>query len=103
MLNTVLPLGAVDATAKESLLLMGYDDLYSVQFFGQNLTPWWKQDTNMTIEKSLAQAASDYNTIVQKCKTFDEQLYADAVKAGGEQYAQLCVLAYRQSWPRISW
>jgi hypothetical protein len=51
----------------------------------------------MTIEKSLAQAATDYNTILQQCKTFDEQLYADAVKTGGEQYAQLCVLGYRQS------
>ena len=96
-LNTVLLFKNIGTESKEAVLLIGYDDLYSVQFFGQNIKPWWRKDSAWTFEKVLSQAATDYKTILQKCNAFDEQLYADAVKAGGEQYAQLCVLAYRQS------
>jgi len=97
LLNTLLPATTVGTEPKENLFLIGYDDLYSIQFFGQNLRPWWKRDTTNTIEKELAQAANDYKTVLQKCTAFNEQLNADAKKAGGDDYAQLCVLAYRQS------
>ncbi|MBD0366981.1 MAG: DUF4965 domain-containing protein [Flavisolibacter sp.] len=97
MLNTVLPLGRVGGVPKEGFILLGYDDLYSIQYFNQNLKPWWKQDASQTIEKQLTQAAADYKTIMQQCTAFDQQMYQDAKKAGGEEYAQLCVLAYRQS------
>jgi hypothetical protein len=96
-LNTMLSLGAVGSTPKEGLFLIGYDDLYSVQYFGQNLRPWWKQDTTNTIEKELAEAATDYKSILQKCQAVNDQVYNDAVKAGGEEYAKLCLIAYRQS------
>lgn len=97
LLTTTFNVGTVGTDAKENLLLLAYDDLYSVQYFGQNLRPWWKRDSTNTIEKELAAAASGYKTILQKCTAFNEQLYADAVKAGGEAYANLCVLGYRQS------
>jgi Domain of unknown function (DUF4965)/Domain of unknown function (DUF1793) len=45
----------------------------------------------------LSTAAGEYSSIKSKCDAFDKQLYGDAVKAGGENYAKLCVLAYRQS------
>ena len=34
---------------------------------------------------------------MQQCGAFDKQMYADAEKAGGKNYAELCVLGYRQS------
>ena len=96
MLNTVLDLGTVGKTAAERYILIGYDDLYSVQYFGQNLRPWWREG-GRTIASELAKAASDYKQIMQQCDAFDKKLYADAVAAGGEAYAKLCVMAYRQS------
>jgi Domain of unknown function (DUF4965)/Domain of unknown function (DUF1793)/Domain of unknown function (DUF5127)/Domain of unknown function (DUF4964) len=96
-LNTVVNLGKVGTTGKEQLFLLGYDDLYAVQYFSRNMQAWWKLQAGASIEKELGAAARDYKAIVQRCSAFDEQLHGDAVKAGGEKYAKLCELAYRQA------
>ncbi|MBS1949277.1 MAG: DUF4965 domain-containing protein [Bacteroidetes bacterium] len=75
---------------------LAYDDVYSIQYFHNNLQAWWKKDGE-TIEKVLSKASSDYKLIKSKCEAFDKQLYSDAVSAGGDRYAKLCVAAYRQS------
>jgi hypothetical protein len=95
-LRTWLPLIKANAKPQEQFIMLGYDDLYSVQYFNQNLPPVWKGE-GRTIEKELANAAADYKSVMQQCTAFDQKLYADAKKAGGEKYAQLCVAAYRQS------
>ncbi|RFM28491.1 glutaminase family protein [Deminuibacter soli] len=97
VLNSVVSLGKVSGDSKEQVFLLGYDDIYSIQYFGQNLQPWWKNDASQTIEKQLVKAAADYTTVLQQCNTFNESMYNDAVKAGGKTYAELCALAYRQS------
>ena len=96
-LNTIVSLGKIGGIAKEQLFLIGYDDLFSVQYFQKNLKPWWKENTGITIEQQLSQAAAEYKSVIQKCESFNLQLYTEAVKAGGEKYARLCELAYRQS------
>ncbi len=95
-LKTDANLGAVGSTAKEQVFLLGYDDLYSVQYFGKNLLPWWKEKGS-TIESELSKAAKDYPQIIAKCKQINQTIYNDALKAGGVTYARLCELAYRQS------
>ncbi|MDO3644121.1 glutaminase family protein [Mucilaginibacter sp. L3T2-6] len=95
-LNTVLDFGNIGAAAKDKFVEVGYDDLYSVQYFNQNLKPWWKTAGN-TIEKELANANTDYSLVMQKCNAFNKATYATAFKAGGKNYADLCVMAYRQS------
>ncbi|MGV3538943.1 MAG: glutaminase domain-containing protein [Rufibacter sp.] len=97
MLDTFLPLGKVATTPTHSFVMVGYDDVESVQFFGQNLKPWWKEKTGTTIELELAQAAKDYKNIMQQCHSFDQKMYEDAKSAGGEAYANLCTLGYRQA------
>lgn len=97
MLNTVLSLGKVDKDTVNKLIMLGYDDVYAVQYFGQNLPPWWKDGKNTTIEKELAKAYTDYNAIIGQCKAFNRGMYNTALQAGGEKYAQLCAIAYRQS------
>lgn len=97
MLNSVIPLGSVGNEIVNKIVMIGYDDLYSIQYFGQNLLPWWKDGKNTTIEKELSKAFTDYGPVIIKCKEWNTKLYNDALKAGGEDYARLCVLAYRQS------
>lgn len=77
-------------------MLIGYDDLYSIQYFGQNLKAWWKK-SYATMEELLDKAWDEAATVVQRCEVFDRQLFGDAINAGGETYAKLCVAAYRQS------
>lgn len=86
----------VNVKPVEKRVLLGYDDLNSIQYFGQNLQGWWKKDGGK-IEDVLNRASADYRLIKGKCDAFDKQLYDDAMNAGGEKYAKLCALAYRQS------
>ncbi|WP_276482355.1 glutaminase family protein [Paraflavitalea pollutisoli] len=96
-LNTVMPITAVGKSLIERHLLLGYDEIYSVQYFNTNLRPWWNQDGKQTIEGQLADAEKDYPSVIAKCVAFNSELNKEAVKAGGDQYAHLCALAYRQS------
>jgi hypothetical protein len=95
-LATVVPFGKVGTTPAEQFVMIGYDDINPVQYFGKNLLPWWKENGG-TIESELLDAMTSYKSVVSMCSTFDADLYNNAVKSGGEEYAQLCVLAYRQS------
>ncbi|RZK62367.1 MAG: DUF5127 domain-containing protein, partial [Pedobacter sp.] len=96
-MNTIIPLGKVGATERENFVMLGYDDLYSLQYFHTNLRPWWNTTGKETIENQLQKASAHYSEVMQKCKAFDQKLHQDAVKSGGEKYAQLCILAYRQA------
>lgn len=96
-LNTMIPLGAVDKTPVERFVELGYDEVYAIQYFNKNLRPWWNNSGKETIENQLSNAADEYESVMQQCAAFDKQVYADALKSGGKEYAHLCVLAYRQS------
>lgn len=96
-LNTVIPFGNVGKHPVTQYVALGYDELYSIQYFGKNLRPWWNLSGNEPIEKQLTIATNEYQRIIAQCEVFDKTLYADALKSGGEEYAHLCVLAYRQS------
>jgi len=97
LLNTVLSFDKLSSNAQERHVLIGYDDIYSVQYFGQNLRPYWNKDGNTTIEQQLALAEGNYQGVMKECADFDKQMYADVQKAGGDEYAKLCVAAYRQA------
>ncbi len=96
-LTTLFKEEAITDHEKDHLLLVGYDELYSVQYFKENLKPWWKLDPNMNMDKLLQLANVQYNEVIQKCKKIDKLIYNDALSAGGENYAKLCITAYRQA------
>ena len=79
----------------EALVLFAYDDIKSLRYFGADLTSYWNKD-GMTIEMAMEKALNSYDRLVKKCKEFSDKLYLDAVKAGGEKYADILSLAYRQ-------
>ncbi len=82
---------------KADHVLIGYDDLYSIQYFGENLRAYWNRNGDRTIFDQFAAAEKDYAALMKRCDAFDRQLMADATRTGGRQYAELCALAYRQS------
>ncbi|WP_293788717.1 glutaminase family protein [uncultured Pedobacter sp.] len=96
-LNTIIPFGTVGKAAVEKYVELGYDEIYSIQYFHKNLRPWWNTSGKETIEDQLTAAANDYKAVIAKCEAFNQTLYADALKSGGKEYADLCVLGYRQS------
>lgn len=96
-LNTTVDLGKIGATEKEQVIMLGYDDLYAVQYFGKNLLPWWKKNAKSTIEEQFSLASKEYAIVIKKCEKINATIYNDANKVGGDKYAKLCELAYRQA------
>lgn len=80
----------------EGMIMAGYDDIYSIQYFGENLRPYWNAAGDKTIEGQFEEAAADYKSLVKRSAKFDAELMEDAEQAGGQKYAELCALAYRQ-------
>lgn len=89
--------GKVSGEAVKAHSIIAYDDIYSVQYFGKNLRAWWRRNENMTANQLLHDAEKDYDRLMKVCQAFDQELYQDAVKAGGATYAELCVMSYRQA------
>lgn len=81
----------------EGRFLIGYDDIFSIQYFGENLRPYWNRKGTETILSQFHKANSDYEKLMKKCIAFDYQLMKEATEAGGRRYAELCALAYRQA------
>ena len=82
---------------KSGKVMVGYDDIYSVQYFGENLRPYWNRNGDKTIQDEFNLALKEYDSLMKSCEKFDCRLMADAEKAGGRKYAELCALAYRQA------
>jgi Glutaminase A six helical-hairpin domain/Domain of unknown function (DUF5127)/Domain of unknown function (DUF4964) len=91
----VFDLGQIGKKATSRWLMLAYDDLYSIQYFRQNLRPYWRRN-GMDAEDLLKVSAKEYRSLKKRCAAFDKELMADLRKVGGEKYARLCALAYRQ-------
>ena len=89
---------AVTAEAElknDALFLFAYDDIESIQYFGENLKAYWKKD-GKTIEEAIAEAAKDYETTLARCNDFSDRVRKEATEKGSEKYADLLLLATRQ-------
>jgi len=82
---------------KSGYFMLGYDDIYSIQYFGVNLRPYWNRRGDKNIIDLFSTAAKEYKSLMKACNKFDNTLMKEAIKSGGKEYAELCALAYRQS------
>jgi len=96
-LSVVNDLGKVGKNVSSGFVMIGYDDIYSIRYFGEDLMAYWKRNGTVDIRKAFSLAAVEYGKIMRRCMEFDKQLMEDAEKAGGKKYAGLCALTYRQS------
>ena len=77
--------------------MIGYDDMYSIQYYGTKLRPFWNRNEDKDIFSLFTQAVKEYKSIKKACDEFDNTLMTDAIRCGGKEYAELCALAYRQT------
>jgi hypothetical protein len=96
VLATAFDLGSVGATTVSRHLLLAYDDLFSVEYFNRRLRPYWRRG-NVEADALLKAAVRDYETLKKRCEVFDAELMADLRRAGGEEYARIAALSYRQT------
>ena len=90
-------LEAVSSSPKAGFLMVGYDDLYAIQYFKDNRMAYWKHNGKKNIRQAFEESAKEYRSVMERCRHFDTRLMEDAEKAGGKEYAELCAIAYRQA------
>ncbi len=88
-------LGRVAAAPASCCVVLAYDDLFSIQYMKTNLRPYWRR-TGWEAGDLLRASVREYEALRSRCAAFDEELMADLTRAGGEGYAKLAALAYRQ-------
>jgi hypothetical protein len=89
-------LGNVGADPVERHLILVYDQIYAIEYFHQPLRPYWRLKRTEASDL-LEEADRNYSSLVQRCEKFDADLVANLTRAGGEKYARLAALAYRQA------
>ena len=87
----------ISAEVKDSTLItFAYDDVKSIEYFGKHLSSYWNKNGE-SIVNEIFKAHSDYESVIERCRVFENNLFADAVRAGGEKYAEMLELALRQT------
>lgn len=88
-------LGRVGKAPVSRHMMIGYDEIYSIEYFGKPLRPYWRRN-GATPAQLFQTAERDYSSLVQRCLKFDQELVADATKSGGDRYGKIIALSYRQ-------
>ncbi len=89
-------LGTVGPEPTRRWLMLAYDDVYTIEYLGTRLRPYWRR-SGTEAPQLLQTAARQYRELMARAEDFDRQLVADLVRVGGRGYADLCALAYRQA------
>lgn len=91
-----LAFGSVGSAPVARHLLVAYTQDYAIQLMHQNLRPYWQRNSKPT-STMLDEAEHDYAGLEQRGSAFDSELTADLTRVGGEHYAWLAILSYRQA------
>lgn len=88
-------LGPVGTKVVQRQVIVAYDEIYAIKYFGTRLRPYWRRN-GMEPPALLQKAAKEFPSLLKRCEKFDQNLMADMTKAGGSRYAEICALAYRE-------
>jgi len=90
-----LDLGKVGVKPASSWLMLAYDDIYSIQYMGANLRPFWRRN-GWEAADLLKASTTQRESLFARCEKFDAEFSNDLKTVGGDNYAYLGALAYRQ-------
>ncbi len=94
-LSFLIHLDRVTARLRSRHLVLAYDCIFAVQYLDRSLRPYWRRN-GAEIPQLLRAAEDDYAGLVARCATFDAEVMRDLRRVGGEAYAGLGALAFRQ-------
>jgi hypothetical protein len=95
-LAATLDFGSVGTESVSRHLLVSYTEGYAIQYLQRNLRPYWQRN-NIAPEEMLDSAEQQYPALDARGSAFDTELAADLTKTGGEHYAAIAILSYRQT------
>lgn len=92
----VFNLGEVKSENVSKYVIVGLNERYTVNYFGTYLRPYWMHWYS-SIDNLFVDAVNKYSEIYNESNNFDHKVSYDCAQVGGEEYAQICALAYRQA------
>ncbi|WP_446743562.1 glutaminase domain-containing protein [Silvibacterium acidisoli] len=91
-----LPLGDVGSSPVERHVLLAYTDNGSIEYLGRRLRGYWQRN-GMSEAEMLQRAEQEYPSLEERGVQLDKEIIAEATQSGGEDYAYLISLAFRQT------
>ncbi|MFP3089448.1 DUF4965 domain-containing protein [Treponema sp. TIM-1] len=85
-----------DLSGGEGLVAAAYDDLASINYFGETRRAYWAREGKSFLTL-LEEAVADYEPLRDRCTRFDAELNEKALASGGTDYQRILSLAYRQT------
>lgn len=89
-------LGTVSSTPVTRKAMLAYDDREAVEYMHRAMPDYWRRDGE-SFADMLESAEREQDALTQRANAFDRAIVSDLTAAGGEHYAQLAILAYRQT------
>lgn len=81
---------------KQAGFILAYDDLLSINYFGQWRKAYWT-NTYSTILDAIEASFADKEVTLERAAQLDKDIEAKAYEIGGNAYVYLCNMSYRQS------
>jgi Glutaminase A six helical-hairpin domain/Domain of unknown function (DUF5127)/Domain of unknown function (DUF4964) len=97
MMAVNFDLGQVTASPVTRRAMLAYDDREAVEYLHRQLPDYWRRN-GQTFAGMLEAAEREEDGLLTKAEVFDRALVTDLTNAGGEHYAALATLAYRQTF-----
>ena len=83
------------ATTASSHTLIGYDEVFDIQYMHKNYKAYWAHEGDVTIFDMMARLEKNYARIMADCRALDKRIYDDGFASGGKQYAEILSGSYR--------
>jgi len=96
VLASDIQFGKVGSRAVSRFLMLAYDDEFSIEYFQRKERAWWRRN-GADAADMIRDARKEHDSLSARSVAFDNELMTDLRKVGGEKYARLAALAYRQT------
>ena len=88
---------AVGTEPVSGFLMLGYDDVASIQYFGACCRAWGLRG-GKTLPQALAEFARRHDALLRACRELDDRVLSEAREIGGEDYALIAAAAWRHTF-----
>jgi hypothetical protein len=95
-LDVEFALGNVTSAAVQRHVLLEYDERFPIEYLERKMRPYWQRN-GMTEAEMLLAAEKEYPELEARGEAFDKKLMDDMRAVGGDDYAYLTSLVFRQT------
>jgi len=93
----------VTSEPQSRVFVISVDEIEGINWFGEHMPPWWRRalplnDTTTVPKGMLESGLSSYEAVKSVCDEFDSTTALKLSASGGDEYATVSQLTYRQVW-----